>query len=197
MLGSQPFDDPAQHQRVVAGEHRVIQMGKVHLELRPAIFRRGRARRHALGDTGRINLGQDPGPFIQFVKGQNPRCLWRAARPGGQGRGDAALVVALWVDEVEFQLIGHHGPQTQFGKARHHRLQDRTRIEPPRRLALGRGRRDLHLRGRHFGPRHRHQGAGQGVAGGVRITIGKADAVHIPAGAQGVQRGDPSAERYT
>ena len=196
MLCRHALDDAPQHHGMVASQHRVIQMAKVHLKLRPAIFRRGRTCRHALGDAGRINLGQKARPFVQLVKGQNARGLGRAARPCGQGRADATLVVALGVHKVELQLIGHHRAQPQFGKTRHDRTQNGARIKPPMRGILGRGRGNLDLSRWHLGPRHGHQSAGQGVAGGIRITIRKADAIDIPARPQRIQRGDACAKGH-
>ena len=81
-------------------------MAQIGLELAGRIFLAGRADRHALQGGGVVQRGQERLIAVEIVKSVHG-AVWSRARPvrGERGGSGRPRVVALLVDQIEFELM--------------------------------------------------------------------------------------------
>ena len=164
--------------RLVRRQQRIGDVPQVDLELVDAVFRHGTADRQLLHRCGFIDARQELRHVLDRIQREISGAPWRrATRQCAQGQ--AAVRLALWVNQVELELAGHHRMESGGAAFRHHVGEDLARIEPQFAARAQIGHLADHLRGGCRRPRHALQEPAQRSDDAVGITVGLAHAAGV------------------
>jgi hypothetical protein len=137
-------DEALQPDRVVAGEHGVVHVVKVDLELARAVLGEHGAGGQLLQPRGLVEGPQHHRVLVQVGHRIDLRLLFPAAGQRLARRLRAPVGRTLAIDQVELELDRHHGGDAEVVESPQHRLEHVPRVAVERR-AVVLVHRHLHL----------------------------------------------------